>query len=278
MADQRIKAVLKDDGFMHNFSSLPKIHRLHYIYDLLFVLVSRDIKLRYRRSIAGIGWSLINPLTELLILGFVFGRVLSIDTPHYLIFLFTGLLGWNWFREGLSNTTGIIVNNASLIKLPGIPVFTLPIATVLTHFVHYLIALPILLMMILLDDLLITSALAAAPLIMVIQFVFTLSLGYFLAALQVNFRDTQYLLGIALGLGFFVSGIFFDPATLGPQYQILFYLNPMSVLITAYRTIYLEGSFPDPTPLIILAVISTLMLVIGLSFFDHASESFAEEI
>ena len=74
-------------------------YRLRYIYDLLSVLVMRDMKVRYKRSLLGIGWSLINPLAELLILGFVFGTLLNNNTPHYSVFLFTGLLAWNWVKS-----------------------------------------------------------------------------------------------------------------------------------------------------------------------------------
>lgn len=270
--------VTSKDSFQHRVWAQTRFHNLRYIYDLLSVLVVRDMKLRYKRSIIGMGWSLINPLAELLILGFVFGWLLSNGTPHYTVFLFTGLLAWNWFSGALFGATGAIVNNPTLVKLPDFPVALLPAVTVSTFFVHYLIALPILIFFILLDDLDITSAILAAPVVMGIQFIFTLSLGYFLAALQVNFRDTQYLLQIALRFGFFVTGIFFNPANIAAQYQWVFKLNPMAVLIAAYRTIYIEGNYPDPIPLIILAITSVVMLIFGLTFFYRASQSFAEEI
>ncbi len=200
------------DSFQREALAETRVHRLRYIYDLLSVLIERDMKLRYKRSIVGLGWTLINPLAELLTMGFVFGVMLSVTTPHYTVFLFTGLLAWNWFSGALLEATGVIVGNPTLVKLPGFPITLLPVVTVTTFFVHYLIALPILLLFILLDNLNITTAFFAVPIVMAIQFIFTLSLGYFLAVLQVNFRDTQYLLQIVLRLGFFVTGIFFEPA------------------------------------------------------------------
>jgi lipopolysaccharide transport system permease protein len=241
-------------------------------------MVVRDIKLRYKRSIVGIGWSLINPLAELIILGFVFGILLPIAIPHYTAFLFTGLLAWNWFAGAVDGATVVIANNPPLVKLPGFPIALLPIVTVTTYFIHFLIALPILLLFLLLDDLSLTAAVLVSPLIMAIQFIFTLSIGYYLAALQVNFRDTQYLLNIALKLGFFITGIFFDPAAVDEQYQWFFRINPMTILINAYRAIFIEGMLPEPLPLTILAILSIILLIFGLSFFNRAGETFAEEI
>lgn len=267
-----------NDSLRQSTIAEPKIRHIRYSYDLLHVMVFRDIKLRYRRSIVGIGWSLINPLAELIILGFVFGTLLPINIPHYTAFLFTGLLAWNWFAGALDGATVIIANNPPLVKLPGFPIALLPIATLTTHFIHFLIALPILLLFLFLDDLDLTTAILTSPLIMGIQFIFTLSLGYFLAALQVNFRDTQYLLSIALKLGFFVTGIFFDPATIDKEYEWFFRLNPMTVLITAYRKVFIEGMLPEPLPLTILAIVSMILLFFGLSFFNRAGETFAEEL
>jgi lipopolysaccharide transport system permease protein len=266
------------DNIQINYVAQPRLRSFRYIYDLLSVMVGRDMKLRYKRSLLGLGWSLLNPLAELLTLGYVFGRLLNVSTPHYIVFLFTGLLAWNWFSGGLSSSTNVIVGNSSLVKLPGFPVALLPIATITTFFVHFLIALPILLIFILLDGLSITPAIMMSPIVMGIQFIFTLSLGYFFAALQVNFRDTQYLLNIALRLGFFVTGIFFSPADMDEQYQWLFRFNPMTILITSYRTIFIEGVAPDMVPLFIVAIISSILLIFGLSFFNRASQFFAEEI
>lgn len=278
MSDEMPLTVSRENSFVQRGATPTRLRQLKYNFDLLYVLVQRNMKLRYKRSIIGMGWSLINPLAQLVILNFVFSRVAPVGSPHYIVFLFTGLLAWNWFSESLNATTDVIVKNAPLVKLPNFPLALLPVAAVATSFIHFLIALPLLIGFMLLDDLKLTVGLLSAPLVMTVQFVFTLSLGYFLAALQVNFRDTHYLLTIALGLGFFATGIFFDPATFDSQYQIVFKLNPMTVIITAYRTIFVDGSLPDLLPLALLAVVSTAALLFGLMFFRRASASFAEEI
>src|SRR5438270_4067970 len=113
--------------------------------DLLRELVARYMKLRYKQSVLGIVWSLLNPLLQLLILYFVFGVLLSLKIPHYASFLFTGVLVWNWFSSSLLFATGAIVDNRELIKRPGFPIAILPTVTVTSHLIHFLIAIPALL-------------------------------------------------------------------------------------------------------------------------------------
>ena len=95
-------------------------------FDLLYELVARDLKLRYKRSVLGVAWSLLNPLMQLLVFAFVFGTVLPLGIPDYVIFLFTGILAWNWFHSSLLTATSTIVDNRDLVKRPGFPAAILP--------------------------------------------------------------------------------------------------------------------------------------------------------
>src|SRR5690606_19580849 len=110
------------------------------LYDLLAIMVMRDMKLRYKRSVMGIAWSLLNPLAQLAVFGFVFRFVLPLDIPNYTAFLFIGILAWSWFQGSLQQATGAIVENGALIGYPGFPVAVLPVVTVTSHLVHYLLA------------------------------------------------------------------------------------------------------------------------------------------
>src|SRR5262245_36055094 len=111
----------------------PLARRVCYIRDLLLVLVSRDMKLRYKRSVLGSLWTLLNPLGQLLILSFLFRSVLQLGIPRYTSFLFCGLLVWTWFQAALSQATGSILESSDLIKRPGFPIAMLPIVTVTSH-------------------------------------------------------------------------------------------------------------------------------------------------
>ena len=184
--------------------------RLTYYNDLVHELVLRDLKLRYRRSVLGLLWTLLNPLAQLLVLNLVFSRVLPLDIPNYPLFLFTGLLAWNWFQASMYTGTGAIVDNRELIRRPGFTAAVLPAVIVVSYFIHFLLALPILLIFMFISGIQFSSALLFLPVIFATQFILILGLVYFTAAIQVTFRDTQYLLGVLLFLGFYLTPVFYD--------------------------------------------------------------------
>jgi lipopolysaccharide transport system permease protein len=253
-------------------------HRLLYLRDLLSELVLRDIKLRYKRSLLGIAWSLLNPLAQLLVFSFIFRLVLPLNIDHYASFLFTGLLAWNWFQTSLYAAAGAIIDNRDLIRRPGFPPIVLPVVTVTANFIHFVLALPILLLFLFFSNVQITAAILALPAIFVVQFLFTLSLSYFIAALHVTFRDTQYLMGIVLLLSFYLSPVFYDTSSIPERYQGLYGLNPMAILIGAYRDLLLNGRLPDVITLLILSLTSAGLLWLGYRVFTQASYKFAEEL
>lgn len=251
---------------------------LPYLRDLLRELVSRDMKLRYKRSVLGVAWSLLNPLAQLLVLNFVFSWVLPLDIDNYPVFLFIGLLVWTWFQTSLFNATSVIIDNPDLIRRPGFPVAILPIVTVSTNLIHFLLAMPVLLLFLPSGGVQLSAALLALPLLVGLQFLLTLSLSYLLAAIHVTFRDTQYLLGIALLLGFYLSPIFYKTSLIPQQLQWLYRLNPMVDLIDSYRVILMQGSLPSLLPLLAIGVGSMVMLWLGYTIFVHQSYRFVEEI
>ena len=252
--------------------------RLIFLRDLLHELIARDIKLRYKRKVLGTIWSLLNPLAHFLVLSFVFRYVLPLKIPNYTTFLFTGVLVWSWFRSSLHAATGTIVHNGTLIRRPGFPVAILPVVTVASHLIHFVLALPILLFFIYVGGIPITGAILVLPLVIVLQFFLTLSLAYLMATIHVTFRDTQYLLDILLLLGFYLSPIFYKADVIPPQYQPIYRLNPMVDLISAYRTILIEGKLPDLLPLLLLAIAVTVLLRFGYTIFMRASYRFVEEL
>ncbi len=253
-------------------------HRWYYLFDLVYELVLRDMRVRYKRSVLGFAWSLINPLLQLGVVGFVFSQVLPLQIPNYSLFLLTGLLAWNWFQTSLHAVTGSIVDNRELIRQPGFPTAMLPVVTVTTNLVHFVLALPILMIIILIGGQGISATVLLLPVIIGLQFLLTLSLGYFLATLHVSLRDTQYLVGIALLLGFYLTPIFYDPASIPARYQMIYQLNPMLQIIEAYRAVLLYHHLPAPLPILILASVCTTLLFLAHRQFVRASYHFVEEL
>jgi lipopolysaccharide transport system permease protein len=251
--------------------------RAVYVRDLLHQLVGRDMKLRYKRSVLGILWSLLNPLAQLLVLSFVFQRVAPLNIPHYPLFAFTGVLAWTWFTASITAATVSIVGNRELIRHPGFPVAILPAVPVLSNLIHFAIAMALLVLVLVIDGGWLTAAFLALPLVAALQFVVTLGLGYCTAALQVRFRDTSHILAVMLLLGFFITPVFYRPGSAPDAYRALYLFNPMAILIDAYRAVLVEGRLPDAMPLLALGAVATILLWLGHWTFNRAHVRFAEE-
>jgi lipopolysaccharide transport system permease protein len=252
--------------------------RLVYLRDLLLELVVRDIRLRYNRSFLGIAWSLVIPLAQMLVFYFVFRTVLAIDIPNYHLFVFCGLLAWTWFQSSLVAAAGAITENRELVRRPGFPTSLLPVIPLITHLVHFLLALPILLLFELLSGGRLTGALLLLPVVIGVQLILTLSLADLIATFQVTFRDTRHLIGILLLLLFYLSPVIYDPRSVPDAYQPFYRLNPMVHLVDAYRAIFLRGEVPDCLALLVLGLLSAGVLWFTHAFFVQASYRFAEEL
>jgi lipopolysaccharide transport system permease protein len=252
--------------------------RLRYLHDLLRELVGRDIRSRCKGSALGILWSLMNPLLQLLVFHFIFRLVLRLDIPRYSSFAFSAMLAWNWFQTSLLDASGSVLNNRALVKRPGFPAVILPVVAMTTHFIYYLLALPILMASLTMGGSHLTPIALALPAVLAVQFLLTLSLGYLTAIATVMFRDTQYLLGLALQLCFFLTPVFYDAAAVPQRYQTLYHLNPMAHLVTAYRGILIEGMAPDWGSLLVISLLAGGLLYIGLVIFERTSYRFTEEV
>lgn len=249
-----------------------------YVRDLLHELVARDMKLRYKGSTLGILWSLLNPLGQLVVLSFVFERVMPLGIPNYPLFAFTGVLAWGWFSAALPAAATSITGNRELIRQPGFPAAILPAVPVLSNLVHFAIATGLLIVVLLLGGGQLTMAVLALPLVVALQFLVTLSLGYLGAACQVRFRDTSYILGVLLLLAFFVTPVFYRTSAVPDAYRWIYVLNPMAQLITAYREVLIMGRWPDLGALTAVGAAGALLFWLGHRTFTRASLDFVEEI
>ena len=263
---------------MKTVGTLVYRRKVTHFFDLLRELVDREMKLLYKRSALGIAWTLINPLLQLAVFSFVFRTVIPVNIPQFTSFAFSGLLIWNWSQTALFQATGLITSNLALIRQPNFPTAILPVVTTTTGLIHFLLALPVLIIFLAMDGVQPNSVLLYLPVLMVIQFVLTVSLAYPLAAINVTFRDTQHTLGVVLQMLFYLTPIFYDLSSVPKQYQPLYQLNPMVPLIEAYRAILLKGMQPDWSALLIVSVVLAALLPIGLGIFRRQSDRFVEEL
>jgi len=236
------------------------------------------MKLRYKRSVLGVLWSLLNPLAYLFVFTFLFRRVIPLDIPNYPLFAFTGVLAWSWFSSSLSGATISVTTSREFIHRPGFPLAILPSVSILSNLVHYLIALTLLLIVLVFNGQRLSETVLSLPLIIVLQFFWTLGLAYFLSTLNVWFRDTAQLLSLALTLGMFLTPIYYRAQSVPEAFQPLYRTNPMLHLVEAYRAAIIHGQWPDFGPLIVLAGATLFLLWLGHRVFAHASDRFPEEL
>lgn len=253
-------------------------HRWVRSRDLLRELIARDIKLRYRGSLLGVLWTLLNPLAELLVLLFIFGVVLRIDIENFAAYLFTGLLVYGWFQTSVNFATTAIVGNRELVRRPGVPTVVLPIVTVASNLVHFVMSLPILIGLLLVSRVTITSTILMLPVLIAIEFVLILGFAFPVAIINVWFRDTQHVLRIALQMLFYLTPIFYETAHVPASLQPIYQLNPLAHLIDAFRAVLIRGEFPATGSLLYLTVISLVLCAAGMVWFDKASHRFADEL
>jgi lipopolysaccharide transport system permease protein len=261
--------------------------QLVYYRDLLWELVARELKLLYKRSLLGVAWTLINPLLQLLLFWLVFRVVLNAggNIQSYAAYVFSGILIWSWTQSTLFQATGVITNNRSLLRQPSFPVAMLPVATVMTGFIHFVLALPALMSILWFEQVGLSPTLLLLPIPFFLQFIFTVSFAYPLAAMNVTFRDTQHTLGVILQLMFYILPIFYTVADVvnNPKLPIwvkeLYLWNPMLILLQIYRSVLgIEATMPEWWRILGLVGICVGLLPIGYRIFNHQRQRFVEEV
>ena len=263
------------------FSNLAHVVRYR---GLIQSLVARELKARYRGSVLGFFWSFINPLLLLSIYTFVFTVVLPNRDPvaqPYGLFMFCGILPWNWFSSSLVEASGSLVSGGNLIKNVLFPAEILPMVTVLSNMIHFFLGLLILIVFLVAyrhwPD---PGDLVWFPVVVIIQLVFTAGLALLLSALTVHFRDIRDLLTNLLMFWFFATPIIYpwlDPNVI--RYKRLFDLNPFTHLAVSYQEIlFFHGPFGHAKGRLALGAFSVVLFLGGYWFFDRLRDSFVEAV
>jgi lipopolysaccharide transport system permease protein len=244
--------------------------------DLVWELVAREVKLRYRRSVLGIAWSQLAPLSMIAVFSLVFTRFVPLGIHNYPAFLFVGLLAWIWFQSAVLAGTQSVVAGRDLVRQPGFPMPLLPVVAIGTNLINYLLALPVMLAWVGVTNGGIPATAVLLPIILGVQFLITLGPVYLLAAIHVTFRDVGHIVEISLLPLFYATPIFYSH--IPSRFRLLYDVNPLAHLMSAYRAVLLEGRWPEMTALFFVAVAGFAMVVIGRSVFNRRAVHFAEEL
>jgi lipopolysaccharide transport system permease protein len=260
-----------------------EIHSIYKWRELLWQMVGREVKARYKQSILGYFWVILNPLAQMLVMSFAFSIILRIPTNAasnipYSVFLFVALLPWNLFSNSLSSACGSLVSSSPLITKVYFPRTILVISTIIAKIVDFLFALIVLVLYMVAYNVPVNANILWVIPIFLIQQIFTLGLSLFFAASNLLYRDIQYLLNLLLVLWMYATPIIYPADIVPDKYKIIFQLNPLAVIINAYRQTILGGGAPNYTSLLIALAVSTSVLILGLSYFKSREKIFADNI
>ena len=255
--------------------------------ELLWNLTLRELRSKYKRSALGWFWSLLNPLSSIVIYSVVFGSLFKLDAPKgnpsglssFTLWLTCGLLPWNFFATAIGAGTGSIVGNASLIKKVAFPHEHLVLSIIVAQFVTMLIEVAVLLVALLIAGSMVLPWIPVLLVVLSLLAVFTVGLALLLASANVFFTDVGYLWTIASQLLFYASPVIWNPATVGKPWltNIASLLPTGAFIMTVHQVVY-DLSMPSPQRFAQLTLYSFGSLAIGSAVFDRLSPKFAEEL
>jgi len=251
---------------------------------LIAALTSRDLKARYRGSILGFFWSLANPLLLLGVYTLAFTVFFPSDVAHpYPLFLFAGILPWTFFSAAVLESTTAVSSNAGLIKKVMFPAEALPLVVVMSHLVHFVLAMPILFLATLAfalhGDVTLHSTMFLVPFLMLLQTFFVAGIAMIVASASVLFRDLRDIVTNLIQLGFFLTPIIYliDKIPSRPL-RALLRLNPMTPFIVSYQDILFFGHLPGLADALLMVAYAFVSLIAGLAVFDRLRDVLAEAI
>jgi lipopolysaccharide transport system permease protein len=214
--------------------------------ELLYLLVLKELKVRYKRSVLGYLWAIANPFVFAMVYWVAFKFIMRVEMENYIVFIITGLFPWGWLSQSMAQGTGSFTNNLSLVRRVNLPKLILPLSNVIQEMVHFVFAFPVIFFIIVVTGEPISpfSLLWQLPLMLVLQALFIFPLTVIGAVLNVYVRDIQYLVGILLSVLFFTTPMVYPISMVPEGYQAYFKLNPMYWLIDSWRIVFAGNILP----------------------------------
>jgi len=247
--------------------------------ELLASLTRRDLLLRYKQTIMGFGWSILMPVTYMVIFSLIFTRVVKLDTGvPYPIYAYTGLLPWNFFASSLRFAVSSLTSNSTLVTKVYFPREILPFSVILVSLVDFAVGAIVLAGLMAWYGVGLHASLLLLPVVVLVQVLFTAGVTLLLAMGNLFYRDVKYLIEIVITLWMFATSVVYPVQRIGGQLGPLLALNPMTPIIDAYRAVVLHGQPPAAGPFLGAAAFSAALLAVSWLAFHRAEFRFAESI
>lgn len=241
---------------------------------LLKELVARDLKIKYRKSVLGYLWSILNPLLMMTILTLVFSNMFRFDIENYPVYLLTGQLMFTFFSESTNMAMNSILSGAALIKKVYLSKYIFPISRVISSFTTMIFSLFALLIVMLVTDSEFHITIIILPLVLIYVFIFSIGISLILSTIIVFFRDTQYLYGVLLTALNYLTPIFYPVNILPDWLKEIMVFNPMYNFIEMFRNIMIYGRWPEVTEHCICILFAVGALMLGIYIFKKKQNDF----
>ena len=258
-----------------------KLDELWKYRELLYFFTWRDLKIRYKQTVLGASWAVIQPFLTMVVFSLFFGRLAKIPSEGvpYPLFSYAALVPWTFFANGITQGANVLVNNSDMIRKIYFPRLTMPIATVFAGLVDFVLAFIVLLGMILVYHILpsanydaeITLKVLWLPLFLLLALVTTLGVAFWLSAMNAQFRDVRYIVPFLVQVWLFLTPIAYPSTLVDMPWRLLFGLNPMAGVVEGFRWALL-GTDTTPGPLIIVSAVTALIFLITGAFYFRKME------
>ena len=257
-----------------------KLLELWEYRELLYFLIWRDIKVRYKQTVLGASWAIIQPFITMVVFSLFFGKLAKVpsDGIPYPIFCFAALVPWSFFANGLNQASNSLVGNVNLIKKVYFPRMAMPIASVLGGFVDFVLAFAILIGMIFYYGMVPTINVIWLPFFLMLAFITSLGASLWLSAMYVQFRDVRHIIPFLTQIWLFATPIAYPSSLLSDPWRTLYGINPMTGVVEGFRWALL-GAHTAPGPIIIVSSFAAMgLLISGAFYFRRMEKTFADVV
>ena len=251
---------------------------LYNYRELLKTNIKKEIRGKYKGSWLGILWTFLNPLLMLAVYAFVFPYILRVNVENYTIFMIVALIPWNFFTIAIQTGTSSVTINGNILKKVYFPREIIPFSVTTSQLINFLITCLIMFVFILVSGVGFSIHLLWFPLIVLIEYILILAFNLVLSAVTVFVNDLAHFVQVAMTLGFYATPIVYLSSMLPAKYQWAMYVNPMAVLVEAYRSVLYYHKTPDIKWITIWGILSIILLIIGYIIFKKLEKTFVEEL
>lgn len=258
---------------------ISRIREIYAYREMIFSLVKRDLKGRYKGSALGFLWTFLNPLFQLVVYTMVFSTIMRSGIEDYYLFLFVALIPWIFFSTSLTGGAGCILSQQDMVKKIYFPREVLPISFVTSQFVNMLLSFIVIFVVLIVSRYTLNPiAIFCLPVIMAVEYLLALGFAMVMSAVTVYVRDAEYVIGIVAMAWQFLTPVMYSIDQVPEKIRWIFAFNPMTYIITAYRDILYFGQMPKLETLFSAVVIGAVLLAVGWTTFHYLQKHFVEEL